>query len=579
MAGIKGVSLALRTLADVADADTGKLRLTSDVGTSRLATVDAAGDAEIYATQTDLQTATTGLWNDRGNYDASSNLYPSSGGSGTAGAILKGNIWTISVAGTLGGKAVAPGDTVRALVDTPGQTSANWAQAETNLGYAPLNPANNLSDVASVPTSRTNLGGTTVGQNLFTLTNPSAVTFPQFNADNTVTAQDAATHRTALGLGTGNSPTFTGLTLSASATFAGFTSSDVAVIDVSSASPALRLTQRGSGHVILMEDDTTPDATPWALSATGMQFVGDTTARNVAGSQGLPLYQQYASSGAAGLSLSRFSANNGAAGLFVSKSRATSPTGSPAIVNDLDLVFSLRCGADDGTDLETTGAVYTVQVDGTPASNVTPMRHLWQTMNSGGTLATRMSLSAAGLLNIASTQASTSTTTGALTVAGGTGIAGAVFAGGAINTTATTASTSATTGALISGGGLGVAGDAWIGGKAALKTSDALVTVHGAMGATETFDASASDIHSGTLDAACTFTLSNPSATGRQTTLVLYILQDGTGGWAITWPASVKADPAAPAIITTANTTSIFALTTINGGTTWYRSLVATGIA
>jgi len=43
-------------------------------------------------------------------------------------------------------------------------------------------------------TGRTSLGGTTVGQNFFTLTNPTAVTFPRINADNTVSAlarQDA----------------------------------------------------------------------------------------------------------------------------------------------------------------------------------------------------------------------------------------------------------------------------------------------------------------------------------------------------------------------------------------------------
>lgn len=53
-------------------------------------------------------------------------------------------------------------------------------------------------------TGRTSLGGTTVGQNMFTLTNPSAITFPRFNADNTVSALDAATFRTAIGAGTGS---------------------------------------------------------------------------------------------------------------------------------------------------------------------------------------------------------------------------------------------------------------------------------------------------------------------------------------------------------------------------------------
>jgi hypothetical protein len=50
--------------------------------------------------------------------------------------------------------------------------------------------------------ARTNFGATTVGSNLFTLTNPSAVTFLRVNADNTVSALDAATFRTAIGAGT-----------------------------------------------------------------------------------------------------------------------------------------------------------------------------------------------------------------------------------------------------------------------------------------------------------------------------------------------------------------------------------------
>jgi hypothetical protein len=81
-----------------------------------------------------------GLWDDRGNYNPSSGNYPSSGGSGVAGAIKKGDIWTISANGTLPtGKVVESGDTVRALIDSPGNTQANWAIAQNNIGYVPLN--------------------------------------------------------------------------------------------------------------------------------------------------------------------------------------------------------------------------------------------------------------------------------------------------------------------------------------------------------------------------------------------------------------------------------------------------------
>jgi hypothetical protein len=77
--------------------------------------------------QQEITSAVVGLFDDRGNYDASVNTFPAAGGSGAAGAILKGDIWTISVVGVLGGTNVVVGQTVRALVDNPGQTAANWA--------------------------------------------------------------------------------------------------------------------------------------------------------------------------------------------------------------------------------------------------------------------------------------------------------------------------------------------------------------------------------------------------------------------------------------------------------------------
>lgn len=78
-----------------------------------------------------------GLLNDRGSHDASSDTFPTTGGSGTAGAIRKGDIFFVSDAGTLGGRAVIAGDSVRALVNTPGQTASNWSIIQTNIGYVP----------------------------------------------------------------------------------------------------------------------------------------------------------------------------------------------------------------------------------------------------------------------------------------------------------------------------------------------------------------------------------------------------------------------------------------------------------
>jgi hypothetical protein len=81
------------------------------------------------------------------------------------------------------------------------------------------NGGTGATDAAGI---RTAAGATTVGGNVFTLTNPSAITFPRFNADNTVSALDAATFRTAIGAGT-SSTTGTVTSVSGTGTVSGLT--------------------------------------------------------------------------------------------------------------------------------------------------------------------------------------------------------------------------------------------------------------------------------------------------------------------------------------------------------------------
>jgi hypothetical protein len=78
------------------------------------------------AVKTYVDTTATSAFNLRGGWDASSNLFPTTGGTGTGGAVEAGNLWIITVAGTLGGNSVEPNDIIVALVDTPGQTDSNW---------------------------------------------------------------------------------------------------------------------------------------------------------------------------------------------------------------------------------------------------------------------------------------------------------------------------------------------------------------------------------------------------------------------------------------------------------------------
>jgi hypothetical protein len=79
------------------------------------------------ATQIAIANGAASVQSFRGGYDASTNVYPSTGGTGVGGVPMAGNVWIITTAGTLGTRDVSEGDTLIALVDTPGQTSTNWS--------------------------------------------------------------------------------------------------------------------------------------------------------------------------------------------------------------------------------------------------------------------------------------------------------------------------------------------------------------------------------------------------------------------------------------------------------------------
>ena len=89
--------------------------------------------------------------------------------------------------------------------------------------------ANGGTGATTAATARTALGATTLGANVFTIANPSAITFPRFNADNTVSALSAADFRTAIGVGTGTGTvtsvggtgTVNGITLTGTVTTSG----------------------------------------------------------------------------------------------------------------------------------------------------------------------------------------------------------------------------------------------------------------------------------------------------------------------------------------------------------------------
>lgn len=139
----------------------GTVALTSDIAgkedLSNKSTNTSLGTSDtLYPSQNAVKTyadnLVAGLLDYRGAYDASVNTFPASGGSGTAGAVMKGDMWIVSVAGTLGGTAVQIGDSVIANVNTPAQTAGNWNILNSNISYIPEDVANKVTSISGAST-------------------------------------------------------------------------------------------------------------------------------------------------------------------------------------------------------------------------------------------------------------------------------------------------------------------------------------------------------------------------------------------------------------------------------------------
>ena len=127
--------------------------------------------------------------------------------------------------------------------------------------YGTVAIANGGTNATTAAGARTSLGSTTLGDNLFIIPNPSAVTFPRFNADNTVSALDAASFRTAIGAGAGGG----------SVTSVSFTGG---IVSVATATTTPALTVAGTSGGIPYFSSATTWATSAALAANALVVGG-----------------------------------------------------------------------------------------------------------------------------------------------------------------------------------------------------------------------------------------------------------------------------------------------------------------
>lgn len=99
-------------------------------------------------------------------------------------------------------------------------------------------------------------------------------------------------------------------------------------------------------------------------------------------------------------------------------------------------------------------------------------------------------------------------------------------------------------------------------------------------GTAQTLDLSTANTFDVTLTADCTFTFSNPPDTGVEGRWTIALRQDATGGWEVTWPATVAwrdtdgtQTTTAPTLATAAGAVDTVDLRTLDGGTTYGASL------
>jgi hypothetical protein len=213
-------SLTVNAKGLVTAVSSGTAPVTSVTGTAPIA---SSGGATPAISISQATTSTNGYltstdWNTFNNKTSNTGTVTSVAMTVPTGLTVTGS--PITTSGTLAVTLTAgysiPTTASQTNWDTAYSVRQQWTGGSTNLVAA---------------TGRTSLGGTTVGQNFFTLANPTAITFPRINADNTVSALDAATFRTAIGAGTSSTTgtvtsvagtgTVSGLTLTGTVTTSG----------------------------------------------------------------------------------------------------------------------------------------------------------------------------------------------------------------------------------------------------------------------------------------------------------------------------------------------------------------------
>jgi hypothetical protein len=388
-----------------------------------------------YTGITGVGTLAAGTWN-------GSVIDAAYGGTGQS-SYTTGDLLYASGATTLSKLAdVATGN---ALISGGVGTAPSWGKIGLTThvsGTLPLNSGGtNATDAAG---ARTSLGGTTVGSNVFTLVNPSAITFPRFNADNTVSALDATNFRTAIGAGTSSTTgTVTSVTGGTYLTGGTITTSGTLAVDATSANTASKVVARdasgnfsaGTITAALSGNATTSSSTTGnAATATALQTARTINSVSFDGTANISVNTNSAltfnNGGAGGASGSTF---NGGSTLTVSYNTlgAPSATGTGASgtwgISISGASASTSGNAATATALQTARTIGGVSFDGTANINL-PGVNTAGNQNTTGTAS-----NVSGIVAVANGGSGTTTAQGAINTFAGAVTSGSYLRGNGTN--------------------------------------------------------------------------------------------------------------------------------------------------
>jgi hypothetical protein len=168
------------------------------------------------------------------------------------------------------------------------------------------------------------------------------------------------------------------------------------IVTDNSSSDAVRITQTGSGNALVVEDSTSPDATPFVISATGRVIAGSQTILDTF-RQGK--FNAYHGGGEVAFDGIRYSDDALGSNLALGKSRGTT-IGSKVAVQANDVIGNIEFTATNGTSYFKAASV-TGKVTGTPSDTSMPGSLAFNTTPSGSTSPTeRMFINSSGQVKI-----------------------------------------------------------------------------------------------------------------------------------------------------------------------------------